>query len=119
MKNYILIIAFGLLLQSCASLTNSQIEAVNQFAKSSQNFSAFPCKIMTGLAEVRMSRSLFYANSLSDAKLHVGELDSAYVQLQFDKAMSVKIDITFKIIDKYAQSLLLLSSDKFENDIDG
>ena len=117
MKKCLCFFCLAVLIQGCASLSKSQIESVNQFAKTTQNFSAFPSHIMSELAEIRLARSLYYANSLSDANLHIDELDSSYEQNIFDNAMSTKVDITFMIIDKYAQSLLLLSSDKFGDDL--
>ncbi len=112
------------MLGSCASLTKTQVEAVNQFAQTTKDFSDFPSKIMTELADIRLKRGLYYANSLTDtlkgegAKLHIAELDSIYIQKNIDYSVSSDVDITFKIIDKYSQSLLLLSSDKYVNDIE-
>lgn len=110
------------MLFSCASLTKTQVEAVNQFAQTTKDFSDFPSKIMTELADIRYKRGLYYVNSLTDtlkegAELHIAELDSLYIQKNIDNSVSTKVDITFKIIDKYSQSLLLLSSDKYVDDI--
>ncbi len=107
-----------LIFQSCASLTKTQIESVNQFAKTTTEFSAYPSKIMVELAEIRANRGIYYANTLSDPKLHIQELDDVHEQRQYDLELSAKMDVTFKIIDKYAQSLQLLSSDKFEKDLE-
>ncbi len=106
-----------LLLPGCASLTDSQIKSVNQFAEITNKFSAFPGKIMTELAAIRVERGTYYANTLTDPKLHIGELDSIFSQKIFDYQISEKVDVTFKIIDTYSQSLLLLSSDKYIKDI--
>lgn len=118
MKKVIYIISISLMLGSCASLTKTQVGAVNQFAQTTKDFSDFPSKIMKELADIRAKRGLYYANSLSDAKLHIAELDSTFSQRNFDYSVSSKVDVTFKIIDKYSQSLLLLSSDKYVNDIE-
>ncbi len=102
---------------SCATLTKTQLTTVNQFAKTSENFSAYPSKILEELADLRMRRGVFYANSLDDPKLHLGELDNIYDFKKEDLKISAKADITFKIIDKYAQSLVLLSSNKYSADV--
>ena len=102
---------------SCASLTKTQLTAVNQFAKTSENFSDYPGTIVEELAAVRLRSSVYAANSLGDAKSHISELDMAYDFKQHDALVSAKANITFKIIDKYAQSLLLLSSDKYANNL--
>lgn len=101
----------------CATLTKSQVKAVNHFARVNGNFSAYPSKIMSGLAFIRLQRGVFYANSLDDPQLHLTELDDVYAFRKEDYAVSRKIDVTFRIIDKYTQSLLLLSSDKYSADL--
>jgi hypothetical protein len=113
MKKVIYIIVISIILSSCA-LTKTQIKTVNHFAQTSKEFSAFPSKIMTELAEIRTKRGVWFANSLSDPKLHIDVLDSVYFNKNHAYKLSEKVDITFKIIDKYAQSLAILSSDKYE-----
>ncbi|MEO6314344.1 MAG: hypothetical protein ABIU63_14035 [Chitinophagaceae bacterium] len=129
-----------LMLSSCASLTKSQVEAVHQFANTSKNFSAYPSEILTAMAELRVERGVYYTNSLADVyeinaadsneesdeidslrevtvTAHVKELNDVYLAKKRDYKTSEKANITFKIIDKYAQSLLLLSSDKHVTDM--
>ena len=118
MKKIIYILVICLLPAGCASLTKTQISCINQFARTTEHFSAYPGKIMTELADIRVKRGVYYANSLSDPKLHIAELDNIYSQKTFDYKVSQKTDVTFKIIDKYAQSLVLLSSDKSFKDIE-
>jgi len=110
--------AFIVLLSSCASLTKSQIEAVNHFARTSNHFSAYPSKIMASLADIRIKRGVYFANSLDNPDTHIEELNNLYAALKDDYGSSAKADITFKIIDKYAQALLLLSSDTHAADLD-
>lgn len=117
-KLRILIIGCIIFLTSCTSLTKTQIESVNQFATITKNFSDYPSKIMTELAEVRLIRGVCYANSLSNPILHIEALDSLYNKSVYATKISEKVDITFKIIDKYAQSLALLSSDKYQIELE-
>ncbi len=105
------------MLCSCASLTKNQVRSVNQFAQTTKDFSAFPSKIMTELAEIRAIRSVYFANSLTDPVLHKNVLDSVYFNKNHAYKVSDKVDISFKIIDKYAQSLAILSSDRYENEL--
>lgn len=117
-KDIFIYMAFLALLSSCASLTKSQVEAVNQFAHTSKNFSAYPSKILTSIAGLREKRGLYAANLLEGTPdLLVGELESNFKQKKIDLAKTADVDITFKIIDTYAQSLLLLSSDKSATDL--
>src|SRR5207253_610681 len=98
--------------------SKTQINAVNQFAATSKNFSEYPSKIMTELAEIRAKRGVYFANSLDNPRLHIQELDNTYNFKRDDYSISKKVDVTFKIIDKYAQSLLLLSSVRYESGLD-
>jgi hypothetical protein len=118
MKRQTPALLFIILFGSCASLTKTQIHAVNQFSKTSANFSAYPSRIMTELAEIRVKRGIYFSNSLDDPKLHIEDLDGLYNARKSDYEISAKVDITFEVIDKYAQSLLLLSSDKFATDLE-
>ncbi len=122
-----------LLASSCASLSKSQVEAVHQFAQTSQHFSAYPSEILTAMADLRVKRGVYYVNALENpadiddtetsgdtidslrevtVTAHVKELNDLYAAKKNDYNTSEKVNITFKIIDKYAQALLLLSSDK-------
>jgi len=109
--------AAAVLCSSCASLTKSQVTAVNQFARTSNHFSDYPSKILFALADVRVKRGLYFANSLDNTEPHIEELNNLYAAQKEDYRVSAKADITFQIIDKYAQSLLLLSSDKHAADL--
>lgn len=107
-----------LLLTGCATLSKTQIESVNRFATVSQNFSAFPSKIMEGLADVRAERSVFFAGSVTDPKHHMKVLDSINVNRMYAENVGAKANITFRIIDKYAASLTLLSCDRYSQTLE-
>lgn len=123
--------ALVVLLSSCASLTKSQVEAVHQFSKTSAGFSAYPSKVMTSLADVYVKRGVYLVNSLEDfdnmntssdadddtsaensVRQHVAELNKIMESKKKGYANAAQIDITFKIIDKYIQALMLLSAPK-------
>lgn len=116
-KTIIFISAISIMSAGCATLSKTQIESVNQFAQYSQNFSAFPGKIMTELAGIRTIRGVWFANSLSDPGLHINVLDSVHFNRTHSYNISEKADITFQVIDKYARSLALLTSDRYENEL--
>ncbi|MDT0644311.1 hypothetical protein RM553_15845 [Zunongwangia sp. F363] len=113
MKKAIFLFLLCMLLYSCSTLSKSQIESVHQFGEVTSNFSAYPSAIMNELAKIRVKRGLYYASTLTDPERHLNELDSIYSQKKYDYEVSEKIDITFRVIDKYAQSLILLSSEDY------
>lgn len=118
MEKSLYILGISIILGGCASLTKTQIKSVNQFAETSKDFSAYPSKIMVELANVRLKRAIYYANFYYNVPdKYLNELDSAYNEKNRDYKLSEKVEITFKTIDKYAQSLLLLSSDKYNTDL--
>lgn len=117
MKIFFLLPVLFIGLAGCATLTKTQVAAVSQFAQTSKNFSDYPSGIIAGLAESRIQRGIYYSNSLSTPVVHVDDLDSMYSSYKADYAISRKVDISFQVIDKYAQSLLLLSSDKHASNL--
>ncbi|WP_373057581.1 hypothetical protein [Zunongwangia sp. H14] len=110
MRKIILLLLLSAFISGCSSLSKSQIETVQQFGEVTSNFSAYPSAIMEELAEIRLKRGLYYASTLTDPMRHLDELDSIYSQKKYDYKVSEKIDVTFRVLDKYAQSLVLLSS---------
>ncbi len=108
----------ALLFSGCASLTRTQIDSVNRFSETCQNFSAFPDRIITELALIKKESRIFYANSLIDREQHIQRLDRIYTEIRSDYSLSGKVDISFKIIDKYAQALMLLSSETPGKDLE-
>lgn len=115
---YLLIIVFSSCTIGCASLTKSQLDSVNQFAVLSKNYSAYPSRITTELTQIRLERGFYSANALtSDVKSHVDNLDNLYESQTKSGVISQKVDITFKIIDRYAQALQLLSSPSFSDEL--
>jgi hypothetical protein len=97
---------------SCASLSDSQIKAINSFANTTSNYSQYSNMIFKELSKVKQKNGLMYANKLINAENRIVVLDSIFSDAIFDNKFSKKIDLSFKLIDKYAQSLMLLSSDK-------
>lgn len=117
MKRFFCLLAVSLLFGGCASLSKTQLESVNQLALTTKSFSAYPSRLMSELADIRFRRGAYFASTLSDPKLHLGLLDSIYNQKVFDAGASARMELTMKILDRYAQSLLLLSSDKYQKDL--
>jgi|GEM_PF-1142973 len=107
-----------LLFSSCASLTKSQVAAVNQFAQTSSNFSAFPSKIINGVHDLHIRHQLYAANAVPKGEDHVDQIKDVYDFKVKSTGLPEKMDITFRIIDKYAQSLLLLTGDKEITNLD-
>lgn len=114
MRKQVFILLSALILSACASLTKTQVESVNGFAKTARNFSDYPSTFMRLLFEVREKRGVFYAVSKSSSNENLNEVDAVLAEKKNDFAFTEQVDLSFKIIDQYAQALMLLSSDEHE-----
>ena len=115
MRRFLYLLFIASFLTGCASLSTSQIESIHQFGHTTSEFSAYPGKILTELADIREKRGLYYASTLTDPRMHIAELDSIFSQKEYDYRASQKADISFQVLDQYAQALILLSADETEN----
>jgi hypothetical protein len=103
---------FVFLAVSCVTVTSQQIKTVQQFAGKTGEFASSPSSIMTELAEIRAARGLYYAGSFTDPGLHINELENVIREKSLDDKVPGKVDVLFKVLEKYAAGLEELSSDK-------
>ena len=100
-----------LLFGGCLTVSTEQRRMVRQFAKQAENFSAYPEKIGSELANIRESRGLYYANSTTDAGTHLKELDAILKERGRDDKISAGANMAFKLFTRYATGVVQLSSD--------
>ena len=116
MKNFSTIFTIGLLcfvITGCATLTKSQFEAIEKFAESTGNFSDYPSGVMKSLDEICYNRNMLEAATLGPEKVVV-EVKSLYNYRKQNHALSSKADISFQILDQYANALAMLAADTHE-----
>jgi hypothetical protein len=114
MKNkfFFACLAFLILLlsaQGCASLSKSQIKAMDSFSISSEEFTQYPGLLFKEMAEIRMGRGLFFASSLSNPELRVEELTALLAGLANDTSLAEKTDLSMEILGKYQRALKILA----------
>src|ERR1700753_3891814 len=95
-----LLVAYMLLCSGCASLTKSQLDAVNTFGKLTCDFSAYPGSIITIYNNVHIQNEIFRANSLSDPKLHFEAISQANDFKRKSALISEQTDLSLHIIDQ-------------------
>jgi hypothetical protein len=95
----------------CLTVSVQQRRVVKQFALKTGNFTSFPERIVTELAEIRETRGNYYANSFNDPETHLTELNSIVKERMNDDKIPGKVRLSFKIMDEYAAGLVQLSSD--------
>lgn len=111
----IVLLFFLSTLTACASLTETQINAVQQFANTSKDFSNYPKKVGDELSEIRKESRVFDANAQLDRMEHITRLTKIHSEEMLDANYSRKVEVTFSVLDKYSQSLLLLSTMKSDD----
>ena len=107
-----------LVLSNCASLTKSQLSEINQFGKLTSNFSTFTSKLYPAYYEIHQKGLLYSASSYVNPEKHYDALKNAYDLKVTSDTISPKLELTLKIIDKYAQSLVLLTADNHSKQLD-
>lgn len=105
------------IISSCA-LTKSQVKSVNKFAKLTESYSAYPQAVVEDYVDTYHDVMLMDIETFGDA-------NDAWKQItkvadirkeQLDKAK--ELDLSIKIIDKYAQNLKLLTSEDFHKSLE-
>ena len=95
----------------CMSVSRQQLRDVRRFAAKTEEFSAYPEKMMIGIAEIREFRGVWYANSFADPEQHLSELNAIVKERNNDDKIPGRVKIVFKILDDYAKGLAGISSD--------
>ena len=111
MRIFIFCLIIFLSAGSCMTVSNEQRMMVQQFALKTEKFSTFPEKIWVELSEIREARGVYYANSFTDPATHLQELDAIVKERMKDDRFPGRVRSVFKILDRYADALVRLSSD--------
>lgn len=116
MIKYILILL--VLLQSCATLTPSKRMAVKQFSMTTKDLPIYGEKLSQGISNVRLKRSIYFANTLTTPDYHIDELDNIYNQEKIDIKNKKLFNASFNVLGSYANLLMALSSYDYVNEYD-
>ena len=112
-----------ILVSSCA-LSKSQIKEVNNFAESTETFADFPSEVWKEAREILLAIQLYEANSLNsqdpinDVEEKLNSLHGAEGVYELYGEAGELFDNSIDLIDKYAQALKLISSDKILEDLE-
>ena len=104
-------IAILLMATSCISVSTQQLKVVHQFAGKTEDFSTYPEKIFSGIAEIRETRGVWYASSFMNPEQHLAELNSIFKERINNDKIPGRVKTVFKILDDYARGLTALSSE--------
>lgn len=117
MKKFITLILLISIIQSCNTLSHTKKTYVHQFATSTKDLPKYSLKFNQTLSNVRKSRGVYFANTLSTPSLHLTELDSIYAQQKLDERKTILFQNSFEILNTYSKILLALSSDVYVDDL--
>ena len=117
MKKFITLILLTIVIQSCNTLSHTKKTYVHQFATSTKDLPKYSLKFNQTLSNVRKSRGVYFANTLSTPSLHLTELDSIYAQQKLDERKTILFQNSFEILNTYSKILLALSSDVYVDDL--
>ncbi len=95
---------------SCASLSKSQLDEVNQFGGATKTFAAYPAKLMGALVDVHAQNQYFEVGIIVDPELHRQHVDSIYKWIQTSAKKDAEIALVSQIISDYGQKLVHLTS---------
>ena len=95
--------------QGCASLSKSQVAAIDKFAESSEAFTQYPGLLFKEMAEIRSERGLFFASSLNNPEVRVEEIASILSGLESDLSLSEKMNLSMEVLGKYQRALKILA----------
>ena len=96
---------------SCASMSKAQLKRVGALAVVSDSAVAGPGSVFRLLDEVRVSRGLMYAASLSGAEARVAELNGVALGSAELARLSEKADVCVGILESYIRALRSLSNE--------
>ena len=96
---------------SCASMSKAQLKRVGALAVVSDSAVAGPGSVLRLLDEVRVSRGLMYAASLSGAEARVAELNVVALGASEFGRLSEKADVCVGILESYIRALKSLSNE--------
>jgi len=117
MKKFITFVLLTIIIQGCDTLSHTKITYVHQFAASTKDLPQYALKFNQSLSNVRKSRGVYFANTLSTPSLHIAELDSIYAQQKLDERKSILFKNSFEILNTYSKILLALSSDVYVDNL--
>ena len=96
---------------SCASMSKAQLKRVGALAVVSDSAVAGPGSVFRLLDEVRVSRGMMYAASLSGAEARVAELNGVALGSAELARLSEKADVCVGILESYIRALRSLSNE--------
>ncbi|UFH52661.1 hypothetical protein [Spirosoma sp. KNUC1025] len=106
-------------LSGCATLTPSQVAAINQYADVTTHYSDYPSKVLAEFLVLRYKDRTLIASQNSDKEnpLTFKDISKLYAQKKGESEAIQGLDIGIQTITDYATALKKLSSPDFARDV--
>ena len=91
---------------------------IQVFGQLTQNFSAYPGYVVSSYNTVHQQQQLFFANGLPTPAEHYNMIAEASDFKVKSDLINPQIDLSLKIVDRYAHALILLTADKNSKALD-
>lgn len=110
-------------LTACAPLTRSQVKEVQEFAKAAQNYGALPGDAISAYRDVFRARRALAITTRTisddqDAKRDWNKILEAFTLGTAFEAKASQADYALRILDTYSELLVVLSSDRFTEELE-
>jgi hypothetical protein len=101
----------------CAVLTKTQTAAVHDFATQAKDYGTLPGEVVDAHHELRALRQRLDVTTVSDGAASWKYLTNAYSKTEALTEQANRADAALNILDSYAQLLVALSSDTFNDQL--
>lgn len=104
-------------LLSCSVLSDSQLKNIHTFATAAKNYSAFPGEAVKRSQQLHYNNDVLEASAIPDSTQIIRSLEKAKAEFEKGVSFSKKMDVSLRLIQKYAGLLKQLSSDSYTDDL--
>lgn len=110
-------LAISMGLAGCSVLTDSQVNAINDFAQATKGFGTSPAAVMEAHATLRDERGVLVASTMTNPKSALKTLEQGMQQEEKLRQKASEATAALNILDTYSDLLSTLSSDQFTDDL--
>jgi hypothetical protein len=101
------------IISGCTALTEKQINAVNQFAKATENYGPVPSNAIKAWAQLQIAASAAEVSSMQNEQAMWNHIETSFNTYQKIMDRSERAIKSFEILDQYSKFLLQLTSDNY------
>ncbi|MEO8764938.1 MAG: hypothetical protein ABI416_11650 [Ginsengibacter sp.] len=102
---------------SCAVLSDSQRKNINTFATVAKNYTNFPGAAVKKSQQLHYNNDVLEASAIPDSTQIIRSLTKAKTEFEKGIVFSNKMNLSLKLIQKYAALLAQLSSDSYVDEL--